>query len=74
MARIDLEIKFSINETVYLITDEEQLPRILTALTIRDGAYVTYELSQGTETSWHVAAEISLEENRNYFLTKRVMN
>jgi hypothetical protein len=53
--------KFEIAQIVYLITDNEQLPRIVTAITIRQLGLV-YELSQGASTSSHFDYEISTEK------------
>ena len=55
--------KFELKQTVYLKTDTEQSPRIVTAMTIRDTSII-YELSCGTVTTWHIAYEIS--EDRVY--------
>jgi hypothetical protein len=54
--------KYSIGEVVYLLTDKDGLKRVVTAITIRSGGYMAYELSQGVETSWHVATEICREK------------
>lgn len=51
--------KYRIGEVVYLFTDEDQLKRVITAIIIRSGGYIAYELSQGTDTSWHIESEIS---------------
>lgn len=60
---IIIENEFEIGQTVYLRTDEDQRPRLLTALVYRAGGYMTYELSCGTATSWHNALEFSLEKD-----------
>ncbi|MDB0602166.1 hypothetical protein PL373_13610 [Tenacibaculum maritimum] len=51
--------KYRIGEVVFLLTDEDQLKRVVTAITVRSGGYITYELSQGIDTSWHIESEIS---------------
>ncbi|GAB3701359.1 hypothetical protein GCM10027592_29370 [Spirosoma flavus] len=54
--RIDNE--FALKQTVYLKTDKEQLPRLVTAIKIcPDG--LLYELIQGTASSYHYDFEIS---------------
>lgn len=53
-----IENKHNIGAVVYLLTDEDQLKRVVTAISIRSGGYITYELSQGDSASWHVGTEI----------------
>ena len=61
------KFKFKLGETVYLKTDDEQLPRIITQISISGGSMsnciVTYELSQGSESSEHYSSEILITEN-----------
>lgn len=54
--------KIKYGEIVYLKTDEEQEPRLVTAKMER-GNFVSYELSCGIMTSWHQAIEISRDRN-----------
>lgn len=54
-----IDNKYNIGAVVYLITDDEQLKRVITAIQVRSGGYVSYELSCGTETSYHVETEMS---------------
>ena len=61
-----IDNKYTLGETVFLRTDEEQLPRIVTAICVRGNNYITYELSMGIETIWHVEEEIDYEENDYY--------
>jgi hypothetical protein len=64
MMMIDNE--FNIGEVVYLKTDPEQFPRIVTGLSVRT-TIVSYELSLGECLSCHYDFEISREvtaENR----------
>ena len=51
-------IIFKISDIVYLVTDDEQKKRIVTAISIRQMG-VTYELSCGISTSWHYGFEVS---------------
>ncbi|MDJ0367393.1 hypothetical protein QMK33_19770 [Hymenobacter sp. H14-R3] len=60
---IIIENEFEIGQMVYLRTDSDQLPRLVTALIYRAGGYMTYELSHGTATSWHNALEFTLEKD-----------
>lgn len=53
--------KFQIGEIVYLITDPEQLPRIVTRLIVNMNT-VLYDLSCGMEMSAHYDFEISEEK------------
>jgi hypothetical protein len=50
-----------IGDTVYLVTDSDQSPRIITAITVRKTAFF-YELSCGTEVSDHEDFEISSDK------------
>lgn len=54
--------KFDIKDTVYLITDEDQLPRIVTAINVFPES-ITYELSCGTTSSGHYEFEMSLTKD-----------
>lgn len=53
--------KYSLSQIVYLITDPDQLPRIITAYTVRQNG-LTYELSCGAGVSWHFDFEISKDK------------
>lgn len=57
-----IDNKFDIGQIVYLKTDEDQLPRIITGLTIRGNNVLVYCLSSGTSESWHYDFEISEEK------------
>jgi len=52
------KIKYSIGQTVYLKTDQEQNGRLVTGIALRPHASVTYCLSFGTIESWHYGFEI----------------
>ena len=56
------DLKFKIGDIVYLITDSDQLDRIVTGLYIRSGS-MTFGLSCGTNESWHYSIEISSERD-----------
>lgn len=53
-----IDNKHSIGSIVYLLTDDEQLKRVVTAISVRSGGYIAYELSCGLEVSFHVETEI----------------
>lgn len=57
-----IENKFNIEQKVYLITDPDQLVRIVTALKILPRG-VVYELSCGSTSSEHYDFEITEEKN-----------
>jgi len=55
---------FELKQTVFLKTDVEQRPRIVTAINVRIDS-LTYELSCGVQSTWHVSFEISEEKTYN---------
>lgn len=55
---------FKIGEFVYLKTDDEQLSRIITARTEREGG-MTYAVAQGTIETWHYGFEMT--RNKDLF-------
>ncbi len=60
-----IKSEFTWGDTVYLKTDPEQLPRIITAITAFSPLAIQYELACGTEITPHWAIEISKDENLN---------
>lgn len=50
--------KFEIEDIVYLITDSELYPRMVTGFKVTKHD-VTYELTCGTQVTWHYEFEIS---------------
>lgn len=54
--------KYNLGEVVYLITDDDQLKRVVTYINIRSAGYITYGLSQGTIETSHVETEISKQK------------
>lgn len=52
-------IWYEMGDTVYLTTDKEQLPRIITGYSLRPNNTVCYYLSQGTQETIHYGIEIS---------------
>lgn len=47
------ELKYLIGQTVYLRTDSEQIPRLITGIGLRPDMAVTYCLVHGTVETWH---------------------
>ena len=58
-----IDNKYGLGQTVYLITDTEQRPRIVTAVNVLVGGGLRYALSQGVSETWHYEAEITDEVN-----------
>lgn len=65
-----INTKYNIEDTVYLVTDSEQLERIITSITILPNSLLVYSLICGTETSEHYEFEITEEPN----IIKRTSN
>lgn len=57
-----IDNKHSLGEVVFLLTDDEQLRRVVTAISVRSGSYITYWLSQGINETSHVETEITKEK------------
>lgn len=54
---------YDIGDTVYLTTDKEQLPRLITDIKISPGNVQMYEVMNGTTASRHYEMELSKEKN-----------
>ena len=50
-----------IGEIVYLITDPDRIPRLITKFTVDEGS-VKYRLAYGDKKSWHYQMEITREQ------------
>ena len=59
----NVAINFKIGETAYLKTDIDQRERLVTGILIRP-AGVMYDLSFGSENSYHYDFEISKKKTR----------
>lgn len=57
--------KFTHKQTVYLVTDTEQLARIITDLEFNAGRNVVYVCALGTESSKHYEFELSDVKNES---------
>lgn len=55
--------EFVLGEAVYLTTDEDQLPRIVTAIEVDASGGLNYGLSCGEKNTRHYECEISREKN-----------
>ena len=55
-------VVYNIGDIVFLRTDQEQLERVITAITTRSTGCV-YELTCCTTTTWHYDFEFSKEQN-----------
>lgn len=57
-----IDNKFNMQDRVYLVTDNEQCERMITAIKIIPGDVLMYELSKETLATWHYDFEISTEK------------
>ena len=53
------QLEFTIQQTVYLKTDMDQKPRLVTGITLRPFNSVTYGLTESATETWHYGFEIS---------------
>lgn len=56
-------LEFCIQQIVFLKTDKEQKPRLVTAIQLRPFNSVTYGLTESTCETWHYGFEISDERD-----------
>lgn len=59
---ITIESDFNIDDIVYLVTDTEQLERLVVGINVSKGHNV-YHLMQGITSTWHFASEIGCERD-----------
>jgi len=57
-----IDNKFDFGQVVYIKTDQDQRPRIITGILVKPG-YMEYQLNCGTDWSWHPDFAISDEKN-----------
>lgn len=57
-----IDNKFNFGDVVYLMTDQDQRARIVSAFLIRPG-FIEYRLDCGTDFSWHPEFVISADKN-----------
>jgi len=55
--------EYEIGSLVYLVTDPDQLQRMVTGYTERPGGFIIYYLSHGAEESTHYEIEIAKERD-----------
>lgn len=58
-----IDNKFELGDLVFLKTDIEQMPRLVTAIIVCPDSSFLYELVCGVHSSKHYDFEISLEKN-----------
>ncbi len=58
----EYQLKYSIGDSVYLKTDNDQLERLVTGILIRENG-VMFELSQSNTSSYHFSFEIARDRN-----------
>lgn len=63
------ELAYDLGQVVYLKTDVEQKPRIVTGITIRETGIV-YELSSGTDAYNHYGFELSSTKDQVMTITQ----
>ena len=66
----DMSTEYKLGQIVYLLTDEDQLPRMVTGITIRPGGTNIYHLSMSGEETSHYSIEISPDKYDNLRHTK----
>lgn len=59
MPMMVIDNKYDFGDVVYLITDEEQKPRIVCSFEIYKGGEILYRLNSGTASSSHYEFEIT---------------
>lgn len=59
-----LNNKYNIGEYVYLVTDSDQIPRLVVGINILPGYLLVYEVQVGITNSSHYDFELSAEENK----------
>lgn len=57
------KLEFEIGQIVYLKTDKEQRPKIITGITLRQFNCVLYGLTENSTETWHYYFEIINERD-----------
>lgn len=60
---MNLNTKFNNGQIVFLITDPEQAERIITAILVSANNGISYQLSLGTQSSYHYDCEIASDKD-----------
>lgn len=55
--------EYDLGEIVYLVTDEDQKPRIVTKIMFVSGGGIQYALGSGALETWQYVDEISRDKN-----------
>ena len=58
-----IETKYNIGDCVFLITDPDQKARIITSISIRPNNSICYEMSVGTDNSFHYDIEFTYDRD-----------
>jgi len=56
-------LEFQLQQTVYLKTDKEQKPQLVTGMSLRPFNSVTYGITESSNETWHYGFEISDERD-----------
>lgn len=59
---------YNLGQIVYLVTDSEQLPRMVTCIKFSLDGGIMYTLTNGTQDTDHYQSEIMQERNMEIFL------
>lgn len=60
---MNIDVRYPMGRIVYLVTDDEQQPRIVTGYIVRPGTGILYMLTCGPSESNHYELEISSKKN-----------
>ena len=61
-----IDNKYEFGQIVYIKTDQDQKPRMVTSINVRPG-YIEYQLNLGTDWSWH--PEYAISEEKDVLIT-----
>jgi hypothetical protein len=63
---LTIKPKFRRGQTVYIKTDPEQYPRMVTAYVLRQGTVIQYEVTLCSDVTYHSHYELSTEKSFNW--------
>lgn len=58
-----IDNKFNHGDIVFLATDPDQYPRLITGITIKPNGLLLYQLSINMQTSWHYDFEVTASKD-----------
>lgn len=58
-----IDNKYDLRQIVYLVTDYEQLARMIVGIKICADGCILYQCACGVNETWHYEAEMSLERD-----------